>query len=270
MKKNKKVTIEDMNSRELESLLRTELARDKKDYQQIHKILEKLKTEAAELPEVSQEEVERVTLRLQKPQIVPLETKPRTAWKKQIAIVAAVLCLVVLAAPVAYGIPEVQNAVAKWTDDIFWIESSENQTDPMEDYVFQTDNPGLQQLYDAVTEMGITAPVVPMWLPNGSKLVYIKQLDDDTVWLTAHFNLDGKEIAYHILPNDSEFEIHKELEKPKSWNMLGVTHYYITNANMAKAVWINDGLKFELIGNIQESDLYKIIASIYFERTVEK
>ena len=83
MKKNKEVTIEDMNSRELESLLKTELARDKKDYQQIHKILEQLKAESKQLPEVSQEEVDQVTLRLQKPQIVPSKTAPRATWKNR-------------------------------------------------------------------------------------------------------------------------------------------------------------------------------------------
>ena len=271
MKKNKEVTIEDMNSRELEALLKTELARDKKDYQQIHKILEKLKTEAAELPEVSQEEVEQVTRQLQKPQIVPLTPAPRTAWKKQVAIVAAVLCLVVLAAPVAYGIPSVQNAVAKWTDDIFWIESTETQVAPPEDYVFQTDNPGLQQLYDAVIELGITAPVVPMWLPEGSELESIKILESDTeTRLSACFEVGGQEVFYHIILCDAEPEMHKENENPKTWNLMGVQHYCVANDNSVKVIWANGKYMVRIGGNIEESDIYEIVKSIYYGSMVKE
>lgn len=37
-------------------------------------------------------------------------------------------------------------------------------------YVFQTEHPGLQKIYDAVVELEITEPVVPMLLPDGYEL----------------------------------------------------------------------------------------------------
>ena len=267
MKKNKEATIENMNSLELESLLKTELARDEKDYLRIHHILEKLKSEAKELPEVSQEEVEQVTLRLQKPRIVPLKTAPRATWKKQIAIMAAVLCLVILAAPVVHGIPAVQKVIAKWNDDLFWIESTENQQTAPEDYVFQTDNPGLQQLYDAVTELGITAPVVPMWLPEGSELVYLE--DDSGIRKSAYFKIGDTDITYHISAYDSEIDIHKGNDNPLSWNLMGINHFYVINENDAQSIWSNSGYLVRLGGNIEECVLYEIIKSIYYGGTVD-
>ena len=45
------------------------------------------------------------------------------------------------------------------------------------EYVFETDHPGLQQIYDAVVEMGVTEPVVPMWVPEGYDLVEYKAED---------------------------------------------------------------------------------------------
>ena len=44
-----------------------------------------------------------------------------------------------------------------------------------------------QQLYNAVTELGITQPVVPMWLPDGFALTSLKTFNSDKEERIKHF-----------------------------------------------------------------------------------
>ena len=157
-------------------LLKEALSKEQKDIALIHSLLEQLKAKSPVLPTVTQEEADEVQLRLQEARMDPPAPERSRVWQKRFAMAAAVLCLVLLVFPIASGTPFIQKLVAKWNEDFFWIETPGTPVELPEDYAFQTDNPGLQQLYDAVTELGITAPVVPMWLPEGFDLVLLKKV----------------------------------------------------------------------------------------------
>ena len=67
------------------------------------------------------------------------------------------------------------------------------------DHVFKTDNPGLQQVYDAVVELGVTDPVVPMWLPEECALLDLQKEKSPMmsgVWAT--FTNGESEILYKL------------------------------------------------------------------------
>ena len=125
----------------------------------IHSLLEQLKAQSPVLPTVTQKEADEVQLRLQETRKDPPAPEHPRVWQKRFAMVAAVLCLVFLVFPIASDAPFIQKLVAKWNEGFFWIDIPATSATPQNDYTFQIDNPGLQQLYDAVTELGITDPL---------------------------------------------------------------------------------------------------------------
>ena len=53
---------------------------------------------------------------------------------------------------------------------MFAFFSPDEPTQAIEEYEFRTEHPGLQEVYDAVAGLGVTEPVVPMWIPEGYTL----------------------------------------------------------------------------------------------------
>lgn len=266
MKKPQNCRIDGLSTWELEALLQDELAREEKDYVLIHQLLESLKAKSTALPEVTQEEVDEAMLTLQESKIVPKEKKRPALWRKPLLAVAAVFCVVLLAVPMASGTPFVQELIAKWNDKLFWIESPGSPVEAPEGYVFQTDNPGLQQLYDAVTELGITAPVVPMWLPEGSELVHLDTLiSEENVKLRALFRTDGIDVTFFIKTmNYLDTSLRKNETKPEIWCFMGREHFFVSNDVSAKVAWSTGEHEISVFAPLEKRCLYKIVKSIYY------
>lgn len=266
MNKMQNTSLEGLSTLDLESLLKEELAKEPKDFTLIQQILENLKAQSSTLPTVSQEEVDEVRLRLQETKTVPPAYEHPRNWKRKFAVAAAVLCLVILVIPFASGANFVQELIAKWNDKIFWIESPGTPVEPPEDYVFQTDNPGLQQLYDAVTELGITAPVVPMWLPDGFVLGFFDiSLTEGGTKITASFQNDDNEIAIYIeRKRVLETDTYKNATDPQPWVFNGVKHYYVENKNRSTVIWLNTNYEASVSAPLSKTILYRITKSIYY------
>ena len=81
----------------------------------------------------------------------------------QIASVLVAITLLFALLPTQANAETWWERLARWSDDFFSF-FNPNESEMTEDvYIFQTDNEGLQQVYDKVVELGITEPVVPMW-----------------------------------------------------------------------------------------------------------
>lgn len=261
--------LEAMSTEELENVLRVELSQVTKDYGRIHNILEilrarKTKPNRSAVPCVTQDEVDRAYQIYQEAMPIPHQ-KPKPLWRmKAVAAVAAVLCLVLVALPVS-GTPFIQEMVAKWNDNIFWIETPGTPVEPPEDYVFQTDNPGLQQLYDVVTELGINFPVVPMWLPDGYELSQIQKYSSpDNGRIVSTFENENSEIIICFERKDGiETDILKDIEEPEAWWFAGKKHFYVTNSSKTKVVWITDGYEIIILASLDKSVMHSIVNSIY-------
>ena len=265
MNKMQNTSLEGLSTLELEILLKEELAKEPKNFTLIQRILEKLKAQSSTLPTVSQEEVDEVQLRLQETKTVPPAYEHPRNWKRKFAVAAAVLCLVILVIPFASGANFVQELIAKWNDKIFWIESPGTPVDPPEDYVFQTDNPGLQQLYDAVTELGITVPVVPMWLPDGFEMASIEIFtDEDNVTILSSFAAEDSQFALCIEKRENDVEQTKDYGSPEFWECAGIKHFYLTNHIGTKMVWENANYNILISTSLNKYVVESIINSIYY------
>lgn len=249
-------------TQQLEQLLRQELdgRRDRQTVLQIVSILKERDTasaQGAQPPAQESGETFHTALPSKKPIIL-----------LRVAAIAAVLALLLTIVPPVLGAENIFQLIGSWTQDIFSFLTPESTEDRSGERHFETDHPGLQKLYDTVTQYGATAPVVPTWLPEGFELTELS-VDSQNVSqkVTAQFSNDDK---YIIL----SYEIHKSLASnvyPKDhidvemFDWVGQKHYLIYNEGKWIATWGVDNVECALVTNFGKETLSALITSIYTE-----
>lgn len=187
-------------------------------------------------------------------------------WVIKAASVVAVVCLLICVIPQEAKAESLWEKLARWTDSVFEFFSPEEASEVHAEYVFRTDNPGLQAVYDAVSDMGITEPVVPMWLPDGYELVECEKTSDLTKFgICASFS-DEKNIL--VLKIDSYTdqiwqEYHKDEAKVIEYEMNGRTFYAMHNIDNWVVICKKGNIEWYLSIICNEDELKKIICSVY-------
>ena len=157
--------------------------------------------------------------------------------------------------------------LARWTDDIFAFVSPHNGDGiQQEEYVFQTDNPGLQQVYDAVVELGITDPVVPMWLPEGYELVECQLKESPAQkYVHARFSKTNHEliIKVKLYSSDIIYTYQKSETPIDSIEKNGTTYNILKNKDIWTIAVSKENVESSIFVDCQEDILYKILESIY-------
>lgn len=187
------------------------------------------------------------------------------------AILLLVLGLLFTAIPQQAVADNWWNRIARWTDDFFAF-FREEETFRIEEYEFQTDNPGLQQVYEAVVEMGVTQPVVPMWLPEGYELSEIKVYPmRDEEQLVALFESQEKTIIYQVtvLSTDKIEQYPKDNTTVMQREICGTIFNVMMNSEIWVVAWTKDNIECSIFVDCQEEILYEILDSIYRWRMIE-
>lgn len=183
----------------------------------------------------------------------------------KVASVVLIACLLFSMIPQKVEADNWWDRLTRWTDDFFGF-FREEETFQVEAYEFRTDNPGLQQVYDAVVEMGVTIPAVPMWLPEGYELVEC----------TAEVLPRKSYIYARLLNNDSECTLKINLLNADSSKAYfktevpvtehedgGVIHNIMQSTESWIVSWTKDNIECAIFIDCPENVLYEIIASIY-------
>jgi len=197
------------------------------------------------------------------------EEKPRrkNRWIISAAAIAAALALVVTVLPKAAGADSFWDAVLHMTDSVLQFLAPGDTPDSTEaDYVFETDNPGLQQLYDKVVELGVTDPIVPMWLPDGYELVKTDFLNlDGSIKLSFLFKSANNEIviAYKIAKETSSTQYERLLEHVEVYEEGRVGHSITKNTGNWVINWVQNNVEGLITAGVNKEDIYRIIQSIY-------
>lgn len=257
-----------LSTGELKALLCRELDRKRIDHDQVQQLLAVLRERdemgTAQIPE----QIARKWQTLQQEKIVP---DRNAVWRKgrRAVRIAAVLVLVftlTLMVPRALGAENVFSVLGRWTDDFFSFVAPGEPAATEQEYVFRTDNPELQQVYDAVTAVGITYPVVPTWLPEGYKLKTLESPKTSTGYIvTADFHSETSNILFSciIRPGPSG-KFCKDEGEPVMFEYNGVVYYLMTNAGKHIAVWSLDDLECVIVAPDQKT-LYSLVRSIHLE-----
>ena len=251
---------------ELDQILQAELEKEHPNEEVALPILQILEEREKDYPVEKTPEVLALLEKIRKHETSSKQSKSKRGLIAGIAALAAVVCIVVMAIPRTVGADSVMDVLFRWTGSIFeFFTPEQDATNPPVDYLFETENPGLQQLYDKVTELGVTESVVPMWLPEGFVLSELKELP-----MPGGNNVHGKfengsqiiTITYRISTEiTATFE--KEETGVELFEASDISHFIVDNDNNLSATWTIDGVKCLLSADVLREDLYAIIKSIY-------
>lgn len=267
--KNLQPELEQMSDQQLRSLLHTQLQTEPVDGDLVRLILAVLKArEPVTEPEVSEEcmaawDTFKANCAEDKRHMTSRPSRKPGSWLLKMAAAVAVVSILFFGVPAVSGAGNVVEMFSQWTNSIFDF-FHPDAVQPA--YVFKTDHPGLQEVYDTVTSYGITQPVVPMWIEDGYELTEVKVTNTPSkIRICAFFVREEKTIilTFEIYSTNTPYKYETD-EKTASEIELGKTIHYIERNNAAWiAVWSRDNLKCSLTVDCPEDILYKILRSIY-------
>lgn len=188
------------------------------------------------------------------------------SWMLKVAAIVLVLGILFFALPGAAQANDISEVLSWWSDGVFQLFAPGSQPNT-HTYVYETDHPGLQQIYDTVTELGITDPIVPKWVPEGFALTELNSypMDGYVMVFTSLAKEDMRIlttiIKYEDLSKTLQYE--KNSENAKVLDLGGTEHYLLSNTNNCTVVWVTNGIECSLSADCPEEDVYKILKSIY-------
>ena len=189
-------------------------------------------------------------------------------WVLRVASVAVVFLVLTVAIAHSVKAEGIWERIVRWTDSVIEFFSPDYAGGGRQAYEFQTDHPGLQQIYDTATKMGVTDPVVPMWLPEGYTLAFCERIDtDNKVTLMSVFRYGEKALNYNIAIYSEGVlnQYQKDETVEKMFEVQGIKHYIVRNIDKWVAVWTKENIECSISVDCQEDELYKTLRSIYYK-----
>lgn len=255
--------LERMETRQLDAMLHKELKKETPDGQLVRLIGSVLKEREKDvIPEIDD--------RIQQAWDQYRQVHKRPAGVNRRLVKAASVILVLIAflmlLPQQASARNFFERIMDWTEDIFSLTSPGENQGRDTDYVFQTDNPGLQEVYDQVTELGVTVPVVPMWLPEGYELTEcdIKSTPTNKFLLTT-FSDGNSDLLFEIkiYSTNVTHDYFSNGTEKMSFEKNGVAYTVFRNNNLWVAVWTTENIECSIFIDCQEDILFRILESIY-------
>ena len=266
---SRRAFLEQMPTHELDDMLRAELQRETVDGDLVRLLLRVLEEREREHPlednEVVAAAVEKYTAYVNSLKTTPARTARKWSGVLKAASILVVVGLLLFALPQAVRAESFFDLLARWTESVFEFFNPAEEQGEQPEYVFETDHPGLQQIYDAVVEMGITDPVVPMWVPEGYELENVKVVEEPTeVTLFANMSCNEKKIHFMLVARGEGpfFNHSKDTNTIETFEFAGVEHYILSNNNKINSTWIINNVECSIVLDCQE-DVHKILKSIY-------
>lgn len=196
-------------------------------------------------------------------------------WKPLMQVASVLLAITLLFAllPTQANAETWWERLARWTDDFFSFFNPSEPEVQEDDYLFKTNNEGLQEIYDAVLKMGITEPVVPMWLPNDFKMssLICKEtpaynyvcgtFSDGDLVCTIRINLFHQEKPNHYFKSEPDAIVYEQQ---------GTEFIILQNEDKHSVVWTIDNTECSIFIDCQEDVLYEILESIYRWRIINE
>lgn len=196
----------------------------------------------------------------------PAKRPSRRALAKVISIAAAAAVLLGTVTCQALGL-DVFGAIARWTAAIFQLE------DPATPYATIRTVPldeGEEAHYDtleeAVEAFGITAPIVPQWIPERFALTQVSAVNRSSgIFICADYKSDDGilQIRYNEATASDFSSLEQQGESVELYTEGELRHYLLTDMGREKAFWQNGTLECRITGNISRQEIKDIIDSIY-------
>lgn len=270
MKQNNMVSwelLKGLPTHELDALLQKELHKETVDGELVRLILNVLEEREQDYPVEVNAEIEAAAERF----VQSLDnhkvgtTKKRTHWILKAASILLVVGILFFAVPQAANAETFWEMLARWSDTIFELFMPGDNDDKQPEYVFKTNNTGLQEVYDTVVDLGITEPVIPMWVPDGYVLEELRVVEEPSeVSICAIMKDHESEFIISIAAQSAQSPLNhmKDTQDVEVFEKNGIEHYIISNNEQVIATWSTKNIECSAVTDCQE-DIYKILRSIY-------
>ena len=193
-----------------------------------------------------------------------LSQRPKRNARK-IALIAAVL-IVVLATTAQAFHWDLFGLVARWTSEILHL-----GTETVE-YAQIAQNPlakDEERAYDSVQDMlddfGVTAPLVPAWVPErfGEPSISAANLWTGLSLYMAYQTQEGFLIfqAVEIQPK-GVLDVERDSSDMQMSHINGRNYYFFSDVNAEKAVWQNGAFECRVSGSVTREEMKQIVSSI--------
>lgn len=270
MELNNKTSLEllkGLSTQELDNLLQKELHKEPVDGAFVRMILGVLEEREQDYPVEVNAEIEAAAERFAQSldnQNVG-STKKRTHWILKVASILLVVGVLLFTIPQAANAETFWEMLVRWTDSVFEFFTPGDSDDKQPEYAFKTDNPGLQDLYDTVVNLGITDPVVPMWVPKEyvlEELLVVEEPSESSI--SAYMKCNEKEliISISVLNVHSPLNHMKDTQNVEIFEKNSIEHFIISNNEQVIVIWSIKNIECSVVMDCQE-DIYKMLNSIY-------
>lgn len=257
---------ESLPTPELEEMLRLELERKPPDDDAVLTLLHILEAREAEMPmELTRQEQEVWNRYRSKRKQKAGKKHAVYRWLSLVASLLLVMTLLVTMVPQKAEAETFWEMLQRITNTVMEYFSGDGIRTEM-GYAFATDNPGLQQVYEAVLELGVTDPMVPMWLPEGYEIVACEFKNtpmSSCVWAT--FSNGNSEAVFQVdvYSGEPAHQYYKDDTHYESYEWEGSIYHVAKNNDWWTAIWEKDNIEFFLTLDCQEDTLWRILRSIY-------
>lgn len=155
------------------------------------------------------------------------------------------------------------RAVAKLTQDTFYFGSpgqSGEKNDPVADY-----SGPCQSLQEALEKGGITAEIVPRWLPEGYTEGEAQAIDapqKQTIMVNYDNGQNTITIRVSEYKENGVVQIERDDMVPEIYTKDGIDYYIFPNYDVAEAAWIVENYECCISGPVSIEEMKQIIDSI--------
>ena len=258
---------EQLSTEKLDEMLQAELQEEASDPDVVTAILAVLQEREKDMP-LTLTEGEAAAWKKYLSRRESLSAKPakRFAWALRAACIVVILGVCLVAVPSRADANGFWNRIVRWTDSVIELFSPGETGGMKQEYEFRTDHPGLQQVYDAVTRLGVKRPVVPMWLPEGYELVQRKEIGTRKKQsLMATFQNDEGILNYSmaVYLEDTVNRYQKDETEVRTIEIENVKFHITRNHDMWVAIWTIENIECFISVDCREEELYQILHSIY-------
>ena len=259
-------SLEQLETAELDAMLQAELEKNAPDPDSVRLIMSVLEGREAAAPVPITDSEEAAWQQYQK-RMAGLRKKPAPVrrWMAGAASVVLVVGMLFAVMPQQAEAETFWEMLQRWTSTVLVYFSGEGKKAEVE-YIFETNNPGLQQVYDAVVELGVMDPVVPMWLPEGAELTNLEAIKTPMLsGLGAHFVHNEIDIVYKVDVYEGEpaHQHYRDDAHYEEYERNSTIHYIMQNNGWWVAVWTKDNIECSIALDGQEDTLRRILESIY-------
>ena len=251
---------------ELEAMLRAELERKPPDDEKVLLLLHILEARETDLPLRLSTREEDAWQRY-KQKVMNRKGKKRLPirWLSMAASVVLIVAVLFSVVPQQAQAESFWEMLQKMTSTVMGYFDRDDRFGKM-DYVYQTDNPSLQHVYNAIVDLGVAEPVVPMWLPENYRLNEFIPLDSPmTNGIYVSFFNGNDEIVFKLNIYDGEpaHQYYKDDTHYESHEREGTTYHITRNDKRWVAIWEKENIECSITLDCTEDTLWRILESIY-------